>query len=94
MRPELAVGELVRRDALGLAENTRLPSRTRPSWVTMVPIPALVKISSSSACGTRPSVTVARVRPPSTARRHASILGTMPDSRWASARAAPTPTAP
>src|SRR5215212_1558899 len=28
---------------------TRLPSRMRPSWVTMVPIPALVKISSNSA---------------------------------------------
>jgi hypothetical protein len=36
--------------------------------VTIVPMPALVKISSNSACGTRPSVTVARVRPPSTAR--------------------------
>ena len=46
----------------------------------MVPMPALVKISSNSACGTRPSVTVARVRPPSTARRQASIFGTMPDS--------------
>ena len=63
------------------AENTRLPSRIRPSWVTIVPIPALVKISSSRACGTRPSVTVARVRPPSTARRHASIFGSMPDSK-------------
>ena len=62
-------------------ENTRLPSRTSPSWVTMVPIPTLVKISSSSACGTRPSATVARVSPPSTARRQASIFGTMPDSR-------------
>ena len=62
-------------------ENTRLPRRTNPSRVTMVPMPTLVKISRSSACGTRPSTTVARVRPPSTARRQASIFGTMPDSR-------------
>ena len=41
-------------------------------------MPSLVKISSSSACGTRPSSTCARGTPPSTARRHASIFGTMP----------------
>ena len=45
----------------------------------MVPIPSSVKTSSSSECGTRPSSTCAAVTPPRTARRQASILGTMPD---------------
>ena len=44
----------------------------------MVPIPSVVNTSSSKACGTRPSRTCARLTPPSTARRQASILGTMP----------------
>src|SRR5450432_157856 len=46
---------------------------------TMVPIPSSVKISSRTACGTRPSRTCALATPPRTARRHASIFGTMPD---------------
>src|SRR5262249_42867457 len=48
---------------------------------TIVPIPSLVKISNSNACGTRPSSTCPRGTPPSTARTQASILGTMPDDR-------------
>src|SRR6202008_2289750 len=38
---------------------------------TIVPIPSLVKISNSNACGTRPSRTCARGTPPDTARRQA-----------------------
>src|SRR5690606_24873690 len=48
---------------------------------TMVPFPRVVKTSSSTLCGWRPSMTVAAGTPPSTARRHASIFGTMPASR-------------
>src|SRR5699024_235823 len=48
------------------------------SGTTIVPMPASVKISSSSGCGTRPSMMVARLTPASTARWHASIFGIMP----------------
>src|SRR5690606_32045843 len=48
------------------------------SGTTIVPLPWVVKTSSRVECGTRPSITVAAGTPPSTARRHASILGTMP----------------
>src|SRR6266516_6786860 len=43
---------------------------------TIVPMPSVVKTSSSKACGTRPSSTWARDTPPLTARTHASIFGT------------------
>ena len=45
---------------------------------TMVPIPSSVKISSRIECGLRPSTTWVCGTPPSTARMHASSLGTMP----------------
>jgi len=44
----------------------------------MVPIPESVKISSRTACGSRPSSTCAWPIPPRTAARQASILGIMP----------------
>ena len=40
--------------------------------------PSAVKTSSSRLCGTRPSITCARSTPPRTARRQASIFGTIP----------------
>ncbi len=43
-------------------------------------MPSVVKTSSSRLCATRPSITWARSTPPWTARRHASILGAMPES--------------
>ena len=74
LRPELAEtggrlddGQPGRRSATGSAHG-----------VTIVPTPSLVKTSSSSACGTRPSSTCALRTPPWTARRHASIFGIMP----------------
>ena len=45
---------------------------------TWVPTPSSVKISSSTACGSRPSMTVARGTPGVTALRQAPIFGTMP----------------
>src|SRR5207245_911897 len=54
--------------------------------VTIVPNPSEVKTSSRIECATRPSMTWARGTPPRTARRHASIFGTMPaDSDGSSA---------
>ena len=50
----------------------------------MVPIPSVVKISNNSACGARPSMTVAEGTPACTARRQASIFGTMPEARLGS----------
>ena len=47
----------------------------------MVPTPSSVKISNSRQCGTRPSMMVAECTPPSTARAHASIFGTIPEVR-------------
>src|SRR5690606_34253172 len=47
---------------------------------TIVPNPSEVKISSRVECAIRPSTTCAAGTPPRTARRHASILGTMPAS--------------
>ena len=44
------------------------------------PTPSLVKTSSSTECGTRPSITWAWPTPPRTARRQASIFGAIPDS--------------
>ena len=52
----------------------------RTSRTTSVPIPLLVKISTSTECGTRPSMIAAVSTPPSTASRHACIFGIMPDS--------------
>ena len=46
----------------------------------MVPTPSGVNTSSRTACATRPSITVASPTPPRTARRQASIFGTIPDS--------------
>src|SRR6185437_11431159 len=60
-----------------------------PSGTTMVPMPESVKISSSTACGSRPSRTCACGTPPRTARRHASILGIMPLLRPGSSRSRP-----
>src|SRR5690606_12753202 len=51
------------------------------SSTTIVPIPVSVKTSTSTACGMRPSTTWARVTPPSTASRQASIFGNIPASR-------------
>ncbi|AFU00665.1 ion transporter [Nocardia brasiliensis ATCC 700358] len=48
--------------------------------VTIVPIPSPVNSSSSTECGMRPSMTWAVGTPPCTARKQASILGTMPAS--------------
>src|SRR5699024_6670643 len=48
----------------------------------IVPTPWVVKISRSREWGTRPSTTCAEATPPRTARRHASIFGTIPDSRF------------
>ena len=45
---------------------------------TWVPTPSSVKSSSRTACGSRPSTTVARGTPPCTAWRQAPIFGTMP----------------
>ena len=53
----------------------------------MVPTPSLVKISKSSACSSRPSSTVALGTPERTARRQASIFGTMPADRVGSSAA-------
>ncbi len=47
----------------------------------MVPTPVSVKISSSTACGSRPSSTCACGTPPVTAVRQASILGIIPSLR-------------
>ena len=47
----------------------------------MVPMPESVKISSSTECGSRPSITCAWGTPPRTARRQASIFGIMPALR-------------
>ena len=44
----------------------------------MVPMPESVKISSSTACASRPSSTCACGTPPRTAVRQASIFGIMP----------------
>src|SRR5699024_6086008 len=54
-----------------------------PSGVgsTMVPTPSVVKISNSNECGRRPSITWACHTPPVTARKQASIFGTMPEAR-------------
>jgi len=56
---------------------------------TLVPVPSSVNSSTSTQCSTRPSITCALGTPPATARRHASILGTMPESSlgriWVSA---------
>src|SRR5699024_7865881 len=57
------------------------PTAALVSWspsVTIVPIPPSVRISSNTECSTRPSMTCAAPTPPSTAARHASILGTIP----------------
>ncbi len=51
---------------------------------TSVPMPDCVKTSSRIECGTRPSMIAAFATPPSTASRHAVILGIMPDSRCGS----------
>ena len=47
---------------------------------TWVPTPSSVKISRITACGSRPSTTVARGTPSVTACRQAFIFGTMPAS--------------
>jgi hypothetical protein len=54
--------------------------RLLPSGTIIVPMPSLVKTSSSSECGCRPSMTCACGTPPSTARMHASSLGIIPES--------------
>src|SRR5690606_31740872 len=57
------------------------PTAALVSWSpsgTVVPMPPSVRISSNTECSTRPSMTCAAPTPPSTAARHASILGTMP----------------
>src|SRR5690606_5921241 len=54
-------------------------SSSAASGTTRVPTPASVKISRSMECSRRPSMTCACGTPPRTARRHASILGTMPE---------------
>src|SRR5690606_17047897 len=56
-------------------------STSASSGTTIVPMPLAVKTSMRTECATRPSTTCARATPPETARRHASILGTIPDSR-------------
>ena len=48
---------------------------------TIVPTPSAVNTSSSTECGTRPSITCAVATPPRTARRQASIFGAIPASR-------------
>ena len=48
------------------------------SGSTWVPTPSLVNSSSSTACGSRPSTTVARETPALTASRQAFIFGTIP----------------
>src|SRR5699024_10060154 len=66
--------------------------RSRDSWpfpasraassassTTMVPIPRSVKTCRRRECGTRPSMMCAWGTPPSTACRHASSLGDMPE---------------
>src|SRR4051794_20263390 len=45
---------------------------------TCVPTPSSVKISSRTACGSRPSTTVVRGTPPRIAARQAVIFGTIP----------------
>src|SRR5690606_8922688 len=47
---------------------------------TSVPIPLLVNSSTSTECGTRPSMIAAASTPPSTASRQARIFGIIPDS--------------
>jgi hypothetical protein len=51
----------------------------------LVPMPASVKSSSSSECGTRPSTMWAKVTPPWIASRHALSLGRMPPATPSSA---------
>src|SRR5690606_3207206 len=47
---------------------------------TSVPIPLLVNSSTSTECGTLPSMIAAASTPPSTASRQARIFGIIPDS--------------
>src|SRR5690606_27384575 len=65
--------------------------RAAHDGTTMVPSPSEVNTSSSRLCATRPSTTWAAGTPPRTARRQASIFGTMPldsvGSSWASSSA-------
>ena len=58
----------------------RLGEYCTHALTTSVPMPLLVKTSIRSECGTRPSMIAAVSTPPSTASRHACILGTIPDS--------------
>src|SRR5262249_52702238 len=58
---------------------------------TIVPNPSSVNTSSSIECGTRPSTTCAAGTPPLTARRQASIFGTIPASRVGSNSASSVP---
>src|SRR5204863_9149371 len=51
----------------------------------LVPMPASVKSSSSSECGTRPSTMCAKVTPPWIASRHARSFGRMPPATCGSA---------
>jgi hypothetical protein len=51
------------------------------SGTTCVPMPAVVKVSSSIEWARRPSTMCARSTPASTACRQAFILGIMPDCR-------------
>src|SRR5690606_13973922 len=71
-RPEAAYEVALRLDPPG--------RRIRHPETTSVPIPFSVNISTSTECGTRPSMIAAVSTPPSTASRHACILGIIPDS--------------
>src|SRR5665648_736428 len=59
----------------------------RSSGSTMVPTPRWVNTSVSTECACRPSTTCACGTPPRTARRQASIFGTIPDSSLGSSSA-------
>ena len=63
------------------ASGGRIDPRRGGHATTTVPAPVSVKASERRACSTRPSMTWARGTPPSTARRHAPILGIIPDCR-------------
>ena len=61
----------------------RRPARPHAhlSSTTIVPTPASVNSSTSSACGVRPSMMCALLTPPRTARTHACAFGIIPVDR-------------
>src|SRR5262249_5095079 len=76
-----AADQTQRRRTVRVHDRSLEPRRQRTGHcpTTMVPNPSDVNTSSNSEWGTRPSTTCAAGTPPLTARRQASIFGTIPD---------------